>query len=256
MAVAGAAVLFPVFFRGLVPIFPFAAGSNGVFFDEAHRVLSGQVMYRDFFEFVGPGTVYLNAVVLLLAGPRIAALGALAVVLGTAATLVVHHLAALVVPGRWRLLAPFAFAVLVYAPYTFGDHKWPALLCGLLGLAVLASGPPSRGRASGAGALLGASVLFTQDLGAGLFAGTLVFLLSRPSRRHLLLFGAAFLLPPLLGFGFFAWKAGLDRVVYDGLLFPLTQYRELNRFALTARPSLRTLPRDAAQLVLDRKSVV
>ena len=249
MAVASALFLFLVFFRGTVFIFPFTSGSNGVFFDEAQRVLAGEVMYRDFFEFVGPGNPYLNALVLRFTGPHIAALGLLAVALGTACALLVHHLAASVVPGRWRLLAPAAFAVLVFAPYTFGDHKWPALLCGLGGLAALASGSASRARAMAAGALLGTSLLFTQDLGAGLFAGTFVFVLLR-ERRLALPFVAAFVVPPLLGFGFFVARAGLERVFYDGLLFPLTHYRDLNRFALTARPTWRTLPREAAQVVL------
>lgn len=250
MAAASALFLLFVFFRGFVFIYPFPSGSNGVFFDEAHRVLQGQVMYRDFFEFVGPGNVYLNALVLRLFGPHIAGLGVLAIALGTAAVLLVHQLGALVVPGRWRLLAPAAFAVLAYAPYTFGDHKWPALLCGLAGLAVLASGPPSAARSFAAGGLIGASVLCTQDLGAGLFAGALLFVLLRKERALALPFVAAFLVPPLLGFGFFVAKAGLQRVFEDGLLFPLTHYRELNRFALAARPTWRTFPRDAAQVVL------
>src|SRR6185295_8006553 len=204
--------------RGFVFIYPFPSGSNGVFFDEAHRVLHGQVMYRDFFEFVGPGNVYLNALVLRLFGPHMAALGVLAIALGTGAVLLVHQLAALVVPGRWRLLAPAAFAVLAYAPYTFGDHKWPALLCGLAGLAALASGKPSAARSCAAGGLMG----------AGVFAGALLFVLLRKERAQALPLVAAFLLPPLLGYGFFVAKAGLQRVFEDGLLFPLTHYRDLN----------------------------
>ena len=75
VAAMTAAFLYVVFFRAGILIYPFPSGSNGVFFDEAHRILAGEVMYRDFFEFVGPGTAYLNALVLLACGPRIAALG-------------------------------------------------------------------------------------------------------------------------------------------------------------------------------------
>ena len=47
-----------------------------------------------------------------------------------------------------------------------------------------------------------------------------------------------------------AGRPGLGTVVYDWLLFPLTRYRELNRFRSPAAPSARTLPRELAQLAL------
>jgi hypothetical protein len=249
VAAGVAAVLHLVFFRGGTFVFPFPTGSNGVFFDEAWRIVSGQVMYRDFFEFVGPGTAHLNAVVLWLFGSRIAALGYAAIAIGAAIALALHHLAAEVAPRPWRLLAPFAFATLVYAPYTFGDHKWPALAAGLLGVAVLARAG-TRGAAVGAGLLLGGSGLFTQDLGAGLTAGAVVFLLWRREGARAGWLAAAAAVPPLLALAAFGWKAGLGTVVYDWVIFPLTRYRELNPFRVTAAPSARTLPRDLGQLAL------
>lgn len=249
VAVAAAALLYLVFFRAGTFVYPFPSGSNGVFFDEAWRVLQGEVMYRDFFEFVGPGTAHLNALVLLLAGPRIAAFGAAAVALGAGLALLVHALSARLLPAPWRLLPPFAFLALAYAPYTFGDHKWPAL-CLAFAAVGLAAGAPSTARAFGAGLLLGVAVLFTQDLGAGCTAGLVLFLWWRRGARHAVVAAGAASIVPLLALAVFAWKAGLATVAYDWIVFPFTRYRELNRFRLTASLSPRTLPRDLAQLTL------
>jgi hypothetical protein len=252
VAAAAALLLHLVFFRGLVFVFPFPSGSNGVFFDEAWRLLAGQVMYRDFFEFVAPGTAHLDALVLAVCGARIEAFGWAAMALGTVLAVVFHGLARRVTPWPWRLFVPAAFLALVYVPYTFGDHKWPALCCGALALAVLARGAPaSPGRLAGSGALLGGGMLFTQDLGLGMLAGVVAFLAWRRAGARavaMLLIAAA--VPLALTFAFFAWKAGAAAVAYDWLIFPLTRYRELNPFRLTISPSLRTLPRAAAQVAL------
>ena len=251
VAGASALVLFLVLFRGATPIFPFDTGSNGVFFDQAARVLAGEVMYRDFFEFVGPGVVYLHALVLLVVGPTIGALTFALVLQGAVLAVLVHSLAARVCGSRWRLLPPAAFAVLVYAPYVLGDHKWPALACALAGLAVLSRAPRTAAATFAGGCLVGGSAVFTQDLGAGVTAGVVAyFALRRASGRHLaaLVLGGA--TPLALAFAYFSWKAGASTVVYDWLLYPLQRYPELNLSYLDLVPSLRTLPRELAQVVL------
>lgn len=251
--VAGAAVLvlFLILFRGATPIFPFDTGSNGVFFDQAARVLAGEVMYRDFFEFVGPGVVYLQALVLLVAGPTIRALTFAMVLQGALLAALVHTLAARVCGRGWRLLPPAAFVVLVYAPYVLGDHKWPALACALSGLIVLSRAPRTAAASFVGGALVGGTAVFTQDIGAGVTAGVVAYLiLRRTPARHLfaLILGCA--TPMGLAFAYFSWKAGASTVVYDWLLYPLQRYPELNLSYLDLVPSLRTLPRELAQITL------
>jgi hypothetical protein len=252
-----ALVLVLTFFRGLTPIFPFDIGSNGVFFDQAARVLAGQVMYRDFFEFVGPGVVYLHALVLRVAGPTIRALTLAMVLQGAALAVLVHALASRVCGAGWRLLPPAAFVVLVYAPYVLGDHKWPALLCALAGLLVLTGRAESVPTTVLGAALLGASAVFTQDLGAGAAAGSLAFLaLRRPRGRALLPLVLGCAAPVAAAFAFFAHEAGARTVVYDWLLYPLQRYPALNRSYFDFVPSLRTLPRELAQVVLGVSGVI
>ena len=256
VAGASALVLFLTFFRGATPIFPFDMGSNGVFFDQATRVLRGEVMYRDFFEFVAPGVVYLHALVLLVSGSGIRGLTLAMVAQGALLGVLVHAVAGRVCGRGWRLLAPAAFVVLVYAPYVLGDHKWPALGCALAGLVVLTGSSLTAATTVLGGLLLGGSAAFTQDLGAGVTAGTLAFLaLRRPRSRPLVPLVLACAAPVALAFAFFAWKAGARTVVYDWLLYPLQRYPELNRSYLDLTPSLRTLPRELAQVVLGAAGV-
>jgi hypothetical protein len=249
VAAASAAVLHLVFFRGFVFVFPFPPGSSGVFFDEAWRIVNGEVMYRDFFEFVGPVRAHLDALALLLGGPRITALGWSGVALGTALAVLAHALAARVAPPRWRLLAPAAMVALVYAPYTFGDHKWPALLFAAAGLLVLWRAQGGRGHAT-AGALLGTAVLCTQDLGAGALAGALGAVAWRRGAAAALAVLAGAAAPPLAAFAYFAARAGAAVVLYDWIVFPLTRYREINPFRLGIDLTGRNFPRELGQLVL------
>ena len=252
MVGAGAALLLCLLlFRGATPIFPFDTGSSGVFFDEAARVLAGQVMYRDFFEFVGPGVVYLHALVLLVAGPTIRAITLAMVLQGALLAVLVHVLATRVCGPGWRLLAPAAFAILVYAPYVLGDHKWPALASAMAGLVVLSRSPRTGGATFMGGLLVGGTAVFTQDIGAGVTAGVAAyFILRRAEGRHVMALILGAVAPLGLAFAYFAWKAGAQTVVYDWILYPLQRYPELNLSYMDLVPSLRTLPRELAQIAL------
>jgi hypothetical protein len=257
VAVGSGLVLFLILFRGATPIFPFDIGSNGVFFDQAARVLAGQVMYRDFFEFVGPGVVYLHALVLLVAGPSIRALTAAMVLQGALLAVLAHALSARVCGRGWRLLPPAVFVILVYAPYVLGDHKWPALACAVAGLLVLSRSSRTAARAFAGGCLVGGSAVFTQDLGAGAAAGIVAYLvLGRTPWRDVFALVLGCATPLVLAFAYFSWKAGAGTVVYDWLIYPLQRYPELNLSYLDLVPSLRTLPRELAQVTAAAGGVV
>lgn len=256
MAAGAALILFSTLFRGTTPLFLFDYGTSGVFFDQGARVLAGQVMYRDFFEFVGPGVVYLHALVMLVTGAGIRGLTWALVLEGVVLALLIHALACAVCGPRWRLLPPAVFVVLVYAPYVLGDHKWPALVCALAALLVLAGGKGVPSMTVG-GALLGLSALFTQDLGAGVMLGVVAYLAwHRPRVRPLLPLLLGWAAPVATVFAFFAWKAGARTVVYDCLLYPLQRYPPMNLWYLDLVPSLRTLPRELAQGVLGLAGVL
>jgi hypothetical protein len=249
LVLATAAFLFLVFFRGGVFVYTLLdRGDGGIWVDEADRVLSGEVLYRDVFEFVGPGIVYLNAAALAMMGARIEAVGVLAVALGVALVAAMHSVAGVLLPARWRLGPPVVLAVLLYAAYGLGNHKWPSLLCGLLALRVAMRPPPlAWAEHAAAGVLLGAATLFTQDLGGALTAGVCVHLLLSATPRAALVVAAGWTLAVAAGLAPFAAAAGPSLVLYDVFVFPLERYRGAHRAAF-AWPGLG--PRTLAQMLL------
>jgi hypothetical protein len=205
-------------------------------------------MYRDFFEFLGPGTAYLNAAVLGVFGARIDALGYAALALGVLLTIMMHSVSSRVCGPAWRLLPPLAFVVLIYASYHLGNHKYPALLLTLIGLSALMRTPGRPGAGLAAGAAFGLASLFTQDLGFGALAGALLALARRPGRPGAKQLVAGYLAPIVAVMGFFAAQAGARSVVYDCLVFPLTEYVKVNRLSLWVVPTLG--PRTVAWVAL------
>jgi hypothetical protein len=88
-------------------------------------------------------------------------------------------------------------------------------------------------------------------------AGTLAYeALRRPRRRSLLLLLLGCALPLGLVFLYFSYKAGARTIFYDWLLYPLQRYPELNQSYVDLVPSLRTLPRELAQVTLGIGAVI
>jgi hypothetical protein len=206
-------------------------------------------MYRDFFEFVPPGVVYLNAAVMTVFGPRIAAFAWLGVVLGTLGAVLCHALAARLLGRGWRLLPPALYVVIVYASDEIGDHKVLPPLLGLSALLVLVGRSRSLSRLAAAGVCAGLGMLCTTDLGLGVALGLFCGLaLDRAQGRGLAMFALGCLAPVALALCWFAMQAGLGTVLYDTLVFPVTRYKLANPFVVfiesgEPRVAVRTLTR-------------
>lgn len=223
LAFAAAAFLHLVIFRGGTFIYLFHKATTGVWVDEGARVAHGEVMYRDFFEVIGPGIVYLNAGLIRLFGPRLDVLAYAGLALGVALALALYALTARVAGLGGRLLAPALFVVLIYAPgRDLGSPAWPALLLVLAGLALLAAGGPSLPIACAAGLAMGTGALFHLELAAGAAAGTALHLLleREPVRGAAAAFGLGCLAPVVLVMGGFAFAAGPSRVLSAWLTTP------------------------------------
>lgn len=235
LLVAGlaAALLYLVHFKGFTPIYLLNPNGAGLWIDQAHRVWSGEVMYRDFFEFVPPGIVYLNAAVIGVFGPGIAPFGYLGVALGTWLTALTHALAGRLVGAGWRLLPPALYVSIVYASDQIGDHKTLPPLFGLLALLALVVRSRSLPRLFLAGTSAGLGMLCTTDLGVGVALGLFCGLaLDRTAGRGLLAFALGCLAPVVLVMGWFGLQAGVGTVFYDTIVFPLTRYRNANPFVV------------------------
>lgn len=213
---------------------------EGAFLYEARRVLDADVMYRDFFDLVGPLSVYVTALSFAVFGVSMeTARGGLALLHGAIGFMLYWVCRRLGV--RPLLAAAFgvAQAAIFYPALQFASPHWFSTLLALIVFwFVLGRGLDRPGRALAAGALtalvglsqqpkgaataFGVAIVIARDVwlarGGGLFATALI--------RQLAAYGGGVLavLVPVLG-GFLL-VAGFQRV-FEALIYtPLISYRE------------------------------
>jgi hypothetical protein len=212
------------------------------FLYEAKRIRDGEVMYRDFFQFVTPGASYAMAFLFWLFGTTI----------GTArmATAVLHGLTGVVMYATARALgvrpplavtAPLAYLALCQPAWQFASWHWFSTFFTMLVMLTMMRGPwASRPRwAIVPGLVTGVLIGIQQQKGVLIAAGVgAIFVLDHlVDRRYprpeswrclgvrLLCFaaGVALIVIPLLAT--LLWLAGFDPL-FDALVrFPLVNYR-------------------------------
>jgi hypothetical protein len=234
VAAVAAAYLFLSFHRDGTFIWLLRQSEGGMWLDEAVRVLGGEHIYRDFFDFIAPGNVFLIAGFLRVFGATPSAVGALVVSLGVIATLLVHAVGSRLMSRAWRLCATAVFVIYVYQPYSPLNHKWPTLILCLAAILLLVDSRDGI-RSALAGVFAAMATLCTQDMGAGAAVGigvALWLLRARDSLRPLALFCAAYALVVMLALLALAIDAGADTIWYDLFLFPAAQYHNANKFSV------------------------
>lgn len=224
--ITGAAALVFLYLRIFcLPATPFAfSGDEILFFSRALRIVHGQVLYRDFFELVPPGTDLLYALGFKVFGVHAWVIAAWHIAIGCALSLVLTAIATRILSGFAVYLPMLLFLVFDFSSAMDATHHWFSTLAALAAVSVLVRGIGS-GRIAVAGLLCGAAALFTQTQGTLVLLAIALWLAldESPSRERRL---AALLLPFALlvasVLGFFVWKAGFHRVFFDLIVFPLT----------------------------------
>lgn len=212
---------------------------EGIILQGAQRILDGQVLYRDFFAFVTPGSYYLLALVFkvfgnsyLVAHTELAVTGALfSPVTYLLARRVCSRQSSLLVTGLMALTAvPVVYAVL---------HNWDSTLWACLAVYCAVRLVESRGLgwAFATATFASLTVLFEQSKGAGLILGlSLGFVLIHwkdPdqklfTREGLIALVAGLSWPVLTTFAYFASQHALGTMLYDWF-WPLRHYSAANR---------------------------
>jgi hypothetical protein len=205
---------------------------------EAKRILSGDVPYRDFFEIIAPGTLYVFAGAFSLFG----------VSMGTARVVmaIVHLLIEWLVYVACRragvrpelaFTAALGHLTIGHALIPIASAHWFGTLLMMLSL-VLCLGVPQRRHWLAVGVVSGLLIVFQHQKGAVIGAGTAIVLVldavldrgvAAPWKRRLLTDlsgyagGAALVIVPV--FGILLFTAG-PRPLFDALVrFPLGNYR-------------------------------
>src|SRR5215813_9462619 len=168
----------------LLPNIPFAGiGDQILFFSRAARMVHGQVLYRDFFELVTPGTEFLYAVAFYVFGVHAWVMQAWAILVGLAFVGVITWLASKILSGKMVLLPSLFFLVFNFNSALDLTHHWYSTLVALVAVAILMEGM-SLWRFFAAGAICSIATLFTQTQGALTFVALVTYLLwLKRSRR-------------------------------------------------------------------------
>jgi hypothetical protein len=150
---------------------PFLLGGDQTFFwIYALRMLHGERVYRDFFQFTPPGADLFYLALFRLFGPHVWVTNFAVLFLGVALCWVCFLLAQRLMERDLAFLATLLFLVFVYGDRLDATHHWFSVLAGLCAVRVVM---PERTlpRIAIAGVLLGVASFFTQTTGvAGLLA--------------------------------------------------------------------------------------
>ena len=254
--------LFPLLQLGVVPLYlylnlfsfsnvPYLTGGDQTWFwSYGLRMLQGDIVYRDFFQFTPPGTDLFYFGLFRVLGPNIWVADFAVIMVGTAMCWVCFTIATQIMNREWALLASGLFLIFVYARLLDATHHWFSLLAVLVAARV-AMPERSLRRLAVAGACLGVASFFTQTAGV---AGTLALVLTliwervtdhKPwqglSRELLALFSMLCLVWCALSTPFIM-SVGWKQLWYLWVVYPQVYVmHQLFRPGLFKQPSLSTL---------------
>ena len=144
---------------------PYLLDGDQVFFwVYAQRLLNGEQIYRDFFQFTPPGTDLVFLSMFGLFGPRLWITNWVVLVLGVVLCWLCFRISLLLMPECGALLASSIFLVLLFGKMLSATHHWFSVLAVIMAVAVLMK-TGSSARIMAAGALLGLASFFTQTRG-------------------------------------------------------------------------------------------
>jgi len=213
---------------------------EGIVLQGAQRILQGQVLYRDFFSLLTPGSYYWMAFFFKVFGSSI--LVGRAVLIGEGASLsVLTYLLSRRVCSRWTAFLASIFVTLIGLPTRFLVlHNWDSTLwvCLTLYCAVLFLQYPRRLLLFATGWFAALTCLFEHSKGAGLVLGLGLasIVLLTTDRVTLKYWRPGFLVPLVLGFAvpviftfvYFSAHHTLSQMLEDWS-WPLRNYSAVNK---------------------------
>lgn len=216
----------------------FRLPATPIFFENDHfiqmydsvRMLNGEILYKDFFQFTFPGTEVWYLVLFKIFGQRIWLLNGTIGLLGLSLTWSILALSKRLMTGIYVYVAPSIFLFFGFRWYgADGGHRLFSCLFATLAILVL-MGNVSRLRLVWAGFFCALATFFTQNRGIGICAAIGIFLvwelfMFRPNERFrelsssLVIFGAAFGVSLLALIGYFLVTAGPVTFFESTILF-------------------------------------
>ncbi len=226
------------------------SGDAHVFMLEGQRILDGQLIYRDFFEFLPAGIVVFYAVLFKVLGARAWCPNLVVLLLGMTVAWVSMIISKRLLRRGAVFLPAVMFLVLAFRNSLDGTHHWFSVLA-VLGAVAVTLTDRSTARLAVAGVLCGIASDFTTTRGFLAVIGFSAFLLwearqKKEGWRHLLkreaILVGTFLAPVVLFNAYFVWKAGL-RTFLDCTVTFVVKYYPAEAEWNTIRIYMTDLPR-------------
>jgi hypothetical protein len=209
---------------------------------EAKRVFQGDALYRDFFDFLTPGSYYLYALAYALGGVSITSAKVTTALLHAVSVMCTYFLALYVASVGEALMAGLLVAVICVPAWNMASHHWMATTFGLATLVVLLAPrwrSSLRARPAAVGALAGMVMCTTQGRGvwmiAGLTAAISLLVLGQGGERRWRRWlgelawtavGGASVCFTVLGYA--VWHSSLAEMWYATYTWVLESYRHYN----------------------------
>ena len=129
-------------------------GDQTFFWEYALRMLQGEHVYRDFFQFTPPGSDLFYLALFRIFGPKIWVTDLAIIILGVAICRVCFEAASQIMDRSWAVLSAALYLVFVYGRILDATHHWFGLFAVVCGIRILL---PERTvlRVASAGVLLG-----------------------------------------------------------------------------------------------------
>ncbi len=219
------------FFPPFLPVFDGRADYQ-LYLAPAQRMYQGELIYRDFFEFLTPGTTLVDLLFFKLFGLRLWIPNLQIILLGAGLVWIGVAISRKLMRPSLALLPSALFLVDVRHYLLNPVHYWYSSLAAMAGIAALIE-RRTPVRILAAGFFCGLSSCFTQTRGLAAVVGFAVFLWwdcrqrqtgRREFFRNMALLAAGFVAILLLVNGYFIWKAAPERFFWCTVVYVLKYY--------------------------------
>jgi len=205
---------------------------QSLYLHNATRMLNGQMMYRDFFQFTPPGTELAYLTLFRLLGAHAWIPNLTLVALGVALTWLYVYISRQVLLGLTAYLPGCLFLILAFVPALDGSHHWFSMLAVTAATALVIK-TRNRTTLAGAGALCALASFFTQPRGLVAVVALALFLSweyrRQPQSGRSLLASEATLLGVFVTTTaalnlYFVWAVGLRHFLWSVVTFGIKYY--------------------------------
>ncbi len=217
-----------------LPATPFFGDADqSIFLYEAQRMVHGDVMYRDFFEFTMPGTQTFYALLFVIFGEKFWVLSVTVLVLGLVTAALILAISKKVLPSPLHFVPAVLFIFLGFRWAGFdGSHRMFSPVFILLAVLLILRSRSALNLAA-AGSSLGLASFFTQQRGVVALVAVVVYLSidghhtnsrSRQTLKNIGVVATAFVITVAGLSAYPILNAGVENFFYSTVVYPLRYY--------------------------------